>query len=110
VTAHACRLSDPWPTGHPLPPEDPAKLEGPEEGSFMLYRKDTPKQRVVRVIHRSYVWSPGECRRNGGYRHYDWSVIEEGPEGYRSVVVNDSELSPIPASYRVITSYSLKER
>lgn len=123
---HVCRLSDPWPTGHPLPPEDPAKLQGPEVGEFMVYHHvkrygtngpcDTAgcvektnehgtvwheqvEDRIVRVIHRSYVWSPGECRAKGGYRHYDWSVIEEGPDEYRSLVVNDSDLLPIPEQY-----------
>jgi hypothetical protein len=95
---HRCNWNDAWPTGHPLPPEDPEKLQGPEVGTYMLYH---PKYGdaapvVVRVIQRSYVWSPGECRSYGGHRHYDWSVIEEGPDGYRSIVVNDEDLSPLP--------------
>ncbi len=48
------------------------------------------------MIERSYVWSPGECRSNGGYRRYDWSVIERGPDKYRAVVVNDTDLEPLP--------------
>jgi hypothetical protein len=103
---HVCRLSDPWPTGHPIPPEDPARLQGPELG-FAVYTPIVPADpgilgaayyapRVVKVIERSYVWSPGECRSKGGYRHYDWSVIEEGPDKYRTVVVNDTDLHPLP--------------
>ena len=108
---HVCPRNA-WPTGHPLPPEDPAKLQGPEVGEFMLYRPrthvymtkdgvredvcETHEPRVVRVIRRSYVWSPGECRHNGGYRRYDWSVVEEGPDEYRSVVVDDADLEPLP--------------
>lgn len=93
---HRCRLSDPWPTGHPIPPENQAMLQGPEVGEYMLYTVKDRDPIVVKVIERSYVWSPGECRSNGGCRHYDWSVIEEGPDGYRAVVVNDSSLSPLP--------------
>jgi hypothetical protein len=95
---HVCALGSAWPTGHPLPPEDPDKLQGPEVGEFVIYRDSY----VVRVLHRSYVWSPGECRSNGGYRHYDWSVIERGPGEYRAVVVNDTDLTPIPPDMRVV--------
>jgi hypothetical protein len=105
---HVCDLSSPWPVGHPLPVEDPAKLQGPELGFALYEDKHAGEIVVVKVIERSYVWSPGECRACGGYRHYDWSVIEEGPNKYRAVVVNDTDLSPIPAGQRVQTVYTLK--
>jgi hypothetical protein len=121
MSEHVCRLNDPWPTGHPLPPEDPAKVQGPEEGTFMMYhdmyaeKKGAPAYVVVKVLRRSYVWSPGECRHKGGYRHYDWSVIERGPGRYRSVIVNDSDLSPLPRDAfnnereaKVITVYAVR--
>lgn len=113
---HICRLFDPWPTGHPLPPDDPAKAQGPGPGTFMVYHpkgysvgdvRVANEPRIVRVVKTSYVWSPGECRAKGGYRHYDWSVIEEGPDGYRRVVVNDTDLTPLPEGKRVHTVYTL---
>lgn len=104
---HVCNMRDVWPTGHPLPPEDTAKLEGPEVGQFCYYERKRGGERVVvRVIERSYVWSPGECRAKGGYRHYDWKVIEEGPDKYRAVVVNDENLIPILTD-RVVTAYKV---
>ena len=113
MTEHVCNWASAWPSGHPLPEEDPARLTGPEVGEFVMYQPDPlvtyvhvdgervkqVEERepvVVKVLHRSYVWSPGECRSKGGYRHYDWSVIEEGPDGYRRVVVDDKKLSPLP--------------
>ena len=112
MSEHICNFNQPWPTGHPLPPEDPDKLRGPEVGEYMVYHHvrrwgtgdgnggtvwhEEAEDRIVRVIRRSYVWSPGECRSKGGYRRYDWSVIEEGPGEYRSVVVDDKDLSPLP--------------
>lgn len=120
---HVCNWNSAWPTGHPLPPEDPAKLQGPEVGAFMLYapkscssrwvdgamvKDPDPEPVVVRVLRRSYVWSPGECRSKGGYRHYDWSVIEEGPGEYRAVVVNDTDLRPLPDGARVVTVYGIR--
>lgn len=124
VNDHECNWGSAWPTGHPLPPEDPTKLQGPEVGEFVLYsprsyvsrsvngvmvKDPPPPPRVVRVLHRSYVWSPGECRSYGGYRHYDWTVIEEGPDRYRAVVVNDTDLSPLPEGKRVRTVYTLQQ-
>ena len=106
MSEHVCNLSDPWPTGHPLPEEDPAKLTGPLVGQAVTYRRtrrhrqgDTHHVEVAElpavVKARSYVWSPGECRHKGGYRHYDWTVITVFPEGEPSytVVVDDEELS-----------------
>ena len=108
---HVCRMSDPWPTGHPLPPEDPAKLQGPEVGARVTYHRvrrwgvyDSDLGETVwhtetselpaEVLRRSYVWSPGECRHKGGYRHYDWTVIRVfEPERTYEVVVDDKELS-----------------
>lgn len=123
---HVCNFASAWPVGHPLPPEEPTKLQGPELG-FVIYQP-TPLRNhirnaatgetviqtierpaiVVRVIERSYVWSPGECCEQGGYRHYDWSVIEEGPNKYRAVVVNDTDLRPLPEGQRVNTVYTLQ--
>jgi len=104
---HACQLSDPWPTGHPLPEVIEAKLTGPDVGAEVTYHRvrrwgtglpvvwheeviDLP----ATVLERSYVWSPGECRHKGGYRRYDWTVIEvhETTRNY-TVVVDDKDLS-----------------
>ena len=89
-TRHVCDWGSAWPTGHPLPPEDPAKLTGPEVGALCIITSKYRTGLVVRVLHRSYVWSPGECRSKGGYRHYDWSVITDD-HGYR-VVMDDKDL------------------
>lgn len=105
---HAGHLQGAWPTGCPLPPEDPAKLTGPLVGEIVLLRgksfgftwvdgerqplRTTP-DRFVRVVARSYVWSPNECRHNGGYRRYDWTVVDD-EHGYR-VVVDDTDLITI---------------
>lgn len=113
--SHVCDLSRPWPIGHPLPPEDPAKLQGPEVGDRVTYvrvRRWTTHDDGVQVKHeqtmwlpavikaRSYVWSPGECRSGGGYRRYDWKVIDveeppsvDHPYGRTyTVVVDDKDL------------------
>lgn len=105
---HICRLSDPWPTGHPLPAEDPARLQGPEVGTTVTYHRvrrwgegypvvwhEEVADLPATVIARSYVWSPGECRHNGGYRRYDWTVVEvHEPSGKTyTVVVDDKDLS-----------------
>lgn len=109
---HVCNLKASWPIGHPLPAVNPDKLTGPEVGEYVLYhdryaeRAGRPAEVVVKVLERSYVWSPGECRSKGGYRRYDWSVVERGPAGLGRVVVSDMDLSPLPKSARVI--YSLK--
>ena len=90
VSAHVCNMRDAWPIGHPLPEVDPEKLTGPETGALCIMVGKYKPGRVVRVIERSYVWSPGECRHNGGYRRYDWSVVSD-EHGYR-VVADDTEL------------------
>ena len=88
---HVCNMRDVWPTGHPLPSENPYSLQGPEVGSLVrLASKYREAPIVVRVVERSYVWSPGECRHQGGYRRYDWSVVEIAPG--KRVVVNDTNL------------------
>lgn len=87
--SHVCPKNA-WPTGHPLPPVDPAKIVGPAVGSLAILTSKYKPGRVVRVIENSYVWSPGECRHKGGYRRYDWSVIDD-EHGYR-VVVDDKDL------------------
>lgn len=106
MSEHVCNMRNPWPVGHPLPPVDPAKLQGPEVGEMVTYHRvlhcgegdpvvwhkevtDVP----ALVLERSYVWSPGECRHKGGYRRYDWSVITVyDPERSYTVVVNDTDL------------------
>jgi hypothetical protein len=90
MTEHVCDPTTPYGGGHPRPAEDPARLQGPEVGALCIITSKYHPGRVVRVINRSYVWSPGECRSNGGYRNYDWSVIDD-EHGYR-VVVNDTDL------------------
>lgn len=108
TTEHVCRLNDPWPTGHPLPPEDPAKVQGPEVGDVVVYHHVSRTGRQVdgqivwtEVVEdqnaiikaRSYVWSPGECRHKGGYRRYDWKVIRTFGDGrWYTVVVDDKDL------------------
>lgn len=103
MSEHVCNFRSAWPVGHPLPPEDPAKLRGPEIGSVHPYegRYGGPGQTAT-VLERSYVWSPGECRSKGGHRNYDWSVVrvdvpagsdERYPNGRSyTVVVNDTDL------------------
>jgi len=105
---HVCNMRDPWPVGHPLPEIDDSKLQGPMVGDVVTYTHtkkwgegyptvwhEEVEVHTAVVIERSYVWSPGECRHKGGYRHYDWSVIRYG-DGPRQVqvVVNDTDLSP----------------
>lgn len=90
MTDHACDLSSPWPVGHPIPAEDPAKVGGPEVGALCVVTTKYRPGRVVRVLERSYVWSPGECRSGGGNRLYHMAVITD-EHGYR-VVVDHSAL------------------
>lgn len=95
---HACNWNSPWPTGHPLPPVIADKLQGPVPGTLCIITGKYKPGLVVRVTEQSYVWSPGECRSLGGFRHYDWSVVDS-EHGYR-VVMNDSDLLPIePGMY-----------
>lgn len=95
VSNHVCNMRSAWPVGHPLPPVNADRLTGPEVGTlcWSLSECDFLSGVVVKVVERSYVWSPGECRHGGGYRRYDWSVIEYGPN--KRVVVNDTELVPL---------------
>lgn len=100
MTKHVCNRRSAWPIGHPLPPENPDRLAGPKVGARVLYHD--PKHPTwdgieMRVTARSYVWSPGECRSNGGYRHYDWSVVEWDAGNGRSgsMVVDDDKLEEI---------------
>lgn len=115
TTEHVCNLRSAWPIGHPLPAEDPAKLQGPEVGSHPLYRHvtrtgkydaevgevvytETVEYQPTTVLARSYVWSPGECRSNGGYRRYDWTVISTVGDGRAyTVVVDDKDLMEVEA-------------
>ena len=94
---HVCDFKSAWPVGHPLPPEDPSRLTGPEVGATVRYVGRYPDLLaktggIATVIERSYVWSPGECRSKGGYRHYDWSVIEWAG---KTMCVNDTDLEEI---------------
>jgi hypothetical protein len=83
---------------HEPEPERPERLEGPELGALcrMRSKSDWLNDRVVKVVARSYVWSPEYHRPDGyhGYRRYDWSVIEYTAAGSR-VVVNDVDLIPL---------------
>jgi len=99
VDEHVCNWNAAWPIGHPLPPELPERLQGPEVGALCIYRDSRDGPIVVTVLERSYVWSPGECRHKGGYRRYDWKVIERRP-GSR-VVVDDKDLTPLEPGMRI---------
>lgn len=80
----------------PIPPERPEKLQGPEVGTLCLYQsKYQPEPMVVRVLERSYVWAPGDRSYGGGSRRYDWKVIARGPNGTRTLCVDDNDLSPL---------------
>lgn len=101
---HVCDFSSAWPIGHPLPPVDPTKLRGPEVGTIVRYHDEKyPRWNglLMRVRERSYVWSPGECRHGGGYRNYDWTVVEwpqfnhNGTVTMTSMVVNDDNLTEV---------------
>lgn len=79
-------------------PEDPARLQGPEVGALCIYTgKGSLTGQTVKVLARSYVWSPEQHRPDGyhGFRHYDWSVIAHGDGFRRHLVVDDSDLSPV---------------
>jgi hypothetical protein len=102
TTEHVCRF-----TGggydHPLPPERPERLTGPEVGAIVRYQSERyPKWDglLMRVKERSYVWSPGECSSHGGFRHYDWKVVEwpvlsrDGHVVFKTMVVDDKDLEP----------------
>lgn len=83
---------------HPDTPERPEKVKGPEIGALMRYRsKYEQPDRVVKVIARSYVWSPEQHNPDGthGFRRYDWTVIQRGPKSGQHLVVDDVELFPI---------------
>lgn len=92
MNEHICNLRSAWPIGHPLPPEDPAKLTGPEVGDLVVYNDPTYSRwhgMVMTVTARSYVWSPGECRSKGGHRLYSDSVVFDGKG---TMVVSDEKL------------------
>jgi hypothetical protein len=113
TTEHVCDLGGVWPIGHPLPAEDPARLQGPEVGTHPIYVHKTRTGKMVdgaivwtetvehqpsTVLARSYVWSPGECRAKGGYRRYDWTVISTVGDGRAyTVVVDDTDLIEVEA-------------
>lgn len=77
---------------YPIPPENPERLQGPEAGALCLYQNERyqPEPMVVRVVERSYVWSPGDRSQS---RRYDLKVIHRGPKG--RLLVDDKDLAPI---------------
>lgn len=82
----------------PIPPERLERLQGPEVGSLCLYQsRYQPEPMVVRVIERSYVWAPGDRAYHGGSRRYDVKVIARNPNGTDTLLVDDKELTPLPA-------------
>ena len=82
----------------PIPEERPERLQGPEIGTLCLYQgRNDPAPMIVRVLARSYVWAPGDPAYHGGSRRYDWKVIARGPNGTRSLCVDDKELTPLSA-------------
>jgi hypothetical protein len=81
---------------HPLSPVDRAMERGPEIGDLARYHAsptDTAGE-AVRVVERSYVWSPERHNTDGthGRRLYDSSVVEDAAG--RRYVVSDISLSP----------------
>ena len=83
---------------HALTPENPARLRGPEPGALCRYtykRRHEWTNILVRIVARSYVWSPEQHNPDGthGSRRYDWSVIEYAPG--RTMVVDDTALEPV---------------
>lgn len=81
---------------HEPEPENPEKLTGPLVGELVRYQyKDNPPI-VVKVLARSYVWSPEQHNPSGyhGFRRYMDTVIQTRPTGGR-IVVLDTDLSPI---------------
>lgn len=108
----------------PLAEPDPAKVEGPELGAIMVlpgksysYQMvdgekvwDPPRpDRTVRVTARWYHWSPEVVNRDAegkpvsrGTLLYDASVIEDVNDPSYHVVVNDSELRPVPPTQAAI--------
>jgi hypothetical protein len=80
----------------PIPSERPDRLQGPEVGTLCLYQsRYQAAPMVVRVLERSYVWAPGDPGYSGGARRYDWKVIARGPNGTRTLCVDDKDLVPL---------------
>lgn len=80
----------------PIPPERPERLQGPEVGTLCLYQgRSDPSPMIVRVTERSYVWAPGDRSYGGGSRRYDWKIIARGPNGTRTLCVDDKDLVPL---------------
>jgi hypothetical protein len=80
---------------YPIPPENPDRLQGPEVGTLCLYQgRNDPSPAVVRVVERSYVWSPGDHSQS---RRYDLKVIARGPNRTRTLLVDDKDLVPLTA-------------
>jgi hypothetical protein len=78
----------------PIPPENPARLQGPEVGAECVYTRKGTSGRVT-VTERSYVWAPGDPSYHGGARRYDWKVVRFGTG--KSLVVDDKDLTPVEA-------------
>lgn len=90
-------------TCNPPPPENPARLQGPEVGEECIYTsKSFPDGVRVVVTARSYVWAPGDPAYHGGSRRYDWKAIRINPDvvlppfyGGRGLCVDDTDLTPV---------------
>lgn len=84
---------------YPIPPENPDRLQGPEVGALCLYHDDRyqPEAMVVRIVERSYVWSPGERAQS---RRYDLKVIDRGAKG--RLLVDDVKLTVLDADSQAI--------
>jgi hypothetical protein len=81
---------------YPIPPENPDRLQGPEVGTLCLYQgRSDPSPVIVRVVERSYVWSPGDRSQS---RRYDLKVIARGPNRTRTMLVDDKDLVALSAT------------
>jgi hypothetical protein len=85
-------------TCHPIPPENPDRLQGPEVGALCYYQDDRyqPEPTLVRVLERSYVWGPNDPSYHGGSRRYDEKVVQFLDRPARTLVIADAKLTPAP--------------
>lgn len=79
---------------NPIPPENPARLQGPEVGARVEYVNPRYPQYngPATVTERSYVWAPNDPAYHGGARRYDWKVIRF--DSGRTMCVDDKDLVP----------------
>lgn len=75
------------------PPEDAARLQGPEVGARCIWHGKQGDE-VVTIKARSYVWAPDKQREDGywGYRRYDLKVIQRE---VGSLLVDDKDLEAL---------------